>query len=136
MNTRDSFRTASKSFLSLNSHLFDDQPRRLAESEPIGKTFEREKDLHNAILAECRQRGWLALHGSMAHRSMRNLGEQDFTILLPHGKTLLLEAKSTKGKLRPEQLGIKMMAEKLGHAYVVVRTLEEFLNAADATTKI
>ena len=42
-----------------------------------------ESDLHDFILQDCAAQGWLALHGSMAHRTYRTPGEPDFIILLP-----------------------------------------------------
>ena len=66
----------------------------------------REASLHNFILEEVGRRGWLAFHGSMAHRTHRSVGEPDFQILTGWGGLLLLEVKSARGKLRPEQLAL------------------------------
>lgn len=88
---------------------------------------EHEADLHADILAECRRRGWLALHGSMAHRAMRNAGEFDFEILIDGGKTLHVEAKTRTGKLSVAQNALHAHARKLGHAVHVVRSLAEFV---------
>ena len=92
---------------------------------------ESERQLHEDILAECRRRGWIAFHGSMAHRSHRTVGEPDFLILLPNGRTLLLEAKSATGKLSAEQLAMQASATKLGHNYIVARSLDEFMKEAE-----
>ena len=98
------------------------------------KSEEREKDLHNQILAECKRRGWIALHGSMAHSTFRTEGEWDFTILgtryaMGHEapRTWFIEAKVKGGKLSPAQLAIHAWAHKLGHTVHVVRSFEEFL---------
>ena len=88
---------------------------------------ERESDLHEAIFDECRRRCWIALHGSMADRTCRTLGEPDFVILADGGRVLLVECKSRTGKLSPAQFALKYHAEKLGHTVHVVRSLEEFL---------
>jgi hypothetical protein len=64
---------------------------------------EEEAQLHQDILDECARRGWICDHGSMAHRTKRKRGEQDFTILVDGGRFLLVEAKSRRGKLSPEQ---------------------------------
>ena len=89
---------------------------------------EDESELHEQILAECRRRGWLAFHGSMAHRSMRTIGECDFTILANSGRVLFIECKAKKGKLSTEQLGVQIWAEKLGHTIHVVYSFEDFMS--------
>jgi hypothetical protein len=104
----------------------------------------READLHLQILDECRKRGWIALHGSMASPTRRNEGEPDFVIL---GGTvrvcasltgelyedmrsfvLFVEAKTRLGKLSPAQQAFHAHAKKLGHVVHVVRSFQEFLN--------
>ena len=116
----------------------------------------RERDLHEEIFDECRRRGWIALHGSMAERTHRTRGEPDFTILAspkdwrcpicnrvtpcrndyPEGccgegyepvpRVIFVECKTRTGKLSPAQDALKFHAEKLGHTIYVVRSLEEF----------
>lgn len=99
------------------------------ERQERRKGVEKESELHNDIAAYCRSRGWLAFHGSMAQRSHRSLGEPDFTIFADAGRVFVVEAKTRNGKLRPEQLGVKVMLETLGHGhrYAVVRSMEDFL---------
>ena len=87
----------------------------------------RESVLHAAISDYCKARGWLAFHGSMAHRALRAIGEPDYTIVADKGRVFFIEAKSKTGKLRPEQIGLAMMAEKLGHKIHCVRSMAEFL---------
>ena len=104
----------------LNPHLFSPwQDARTGVS--------READLHEKIFDECRQRGWIALHGSMAARTCRTLGEPDFVILADRGRVLFVECKTRTGKLSPAQAALKHHAGKLGHPVHVVRSLEEFL---------
>ena len=91
-----------------------------------------EAELHRDILSECRRRGWLAFHGSMAHRTSRTIGEPDFVILCDEGRVLLVEAKSKTGKIRPEQAALHVWAKTLGHKVWVVRSKNEFLEAAKA----
>jgi hypothetical protein len=93
----------------------------------VGAGPDRESDLHEEILAECRRRQWIAFHGSMAHKTFRTEGEPDFVILAHGGKMFLVEAKTTTGKLSPAQLGIHAWANKLGHEVHVVRSISEFL---------
>lgn len=90
-----------------------------------------ESKLHDAIIAECRHRGWICFHGSMAHRAMRTLGEPDFTILADRGRIFFIEAKTRTGKLSREQLGLQLWAENLGHKIHTVRSLADFLKAIE-----
>jgi hypothetical protein len=90
-----------------------------------------EADLHRQILEECRRRGWIALHGSMAHSTFRNPGEWDFDVKADGGRSFLIEAKTRTGKLSPDQRAIHAWAAKLGHQVHVVRSFEAFLAVID-----
>jgi hypothetical protein len=92
------------------------------------KGVKREADLHAQIFDECRRRGWIAFHGSMAERTHRTAGEPDFQILCDGGKLLLIECKTRTGKLSIEQQAIIAHAAKLGHTIHVVRSFSEFLD--------
>jgi hypothetical protein len=105
----------------LNPHLFSTRPATGTCGVP------RESDLHEEIFDECRRRSWIALHGSMAERTCRTLGEPDFVILADGGRVLFVECKSRTGKLSPAQAALQHHAAKLGHTVHVVRSLEEFL---------
>ena len=105
----------------LNPHLFSSPPSAGASG------VSREAELHEEIFDECRARGWIALHGSMAERTCRTLGEPDFTILADGGRVLFVECKTRTGKLSPAQAALKVHAEKLGHTVHVVRSRDEFL---------
>ena len=87
----------------------------------------RESELHDKIILYCRNRRWLCFHGSTAHRAMRTAGEPDFHIYGTEGRYWMIECKTKTGKLSPEQLAIKMMAEMNQNPYYVVRSYEEFL---------
>ena len=93
-----------------------------------------ESELHEQIRQECLRRGWMAFHGSMAHRAYRTPGEPDYVILCDGGKLLMVECKTRVGKLSTEQLGVAAWASKLGHKVHTVRSYEEFLNVANQTT--
>ena len=93
---------------------------------------EIEADLHEFIFAECRRRGWIALHGSMSERTHRTAGEPDFVILAADGRLVLVECKTRTGKLTPAQQALKVQAEMLGHIVHVVRTKAEALAALEA----
>lgn len=90
------------------------------------QTAERESDLHEQIRKECAARGWIGLHGSMAHRTHRSIGEADWTILASGGRVFFIECKTSKGKLSPAQLALHAWAERLGHKIFVARSLKEF----------
>ena len=108
----------------LNPHLFGGQGPEVRSRK---SEVSREADLHEAIFDECRRRGWIALHGSMAERTCRTRGEPDFVILADGCRVLFVECKSRIGKLSPAQAALKHHAEKLGHTVHVVRSLGEFL---------
>lgn len=110
----------------------------LNPSHDVGREIKRgiasERDLHSQILAECKRRGWIALHGSMAHVTHRLSGEPDFLILADNSTVLFVEVKSQSGKLTTEQLGFNQWAAKLGHAVYVVRSFEEFMKLVHGVT--
>lgn len=99
-----------------------------SQSKPA-EGVEKESQLHNDILEECRLRGWIALHGSVAHRTFRTAGEFDFTILASDGKVFLLECKTKTGKLSEQQFALHHWAKQLGHNPQVIRSLSEFYEA-------
>jgi len=116
----------------LNPHLFGGQRSEIRGQKGRGG-MAREASLHEEIFDECRRRGWIPLHGSMAARTHRTLGEPDFVILADGGRVLFIECKSRAGKLSPAQAALKFHAEKLGHAVHVVRSMEEFLAVVNRT---
>lgn len=94
---------------------------------------EREVDLHDAIIEDCKRRGWICDYSSMIHKTHRNVGEQDFTILASGGRVFLVECKRKGGKLTPEQLGRKVWAGELGHTVHVIRTVKEWMDLANGS---
>jgi hypothetical protein len=98
-----------------------------------GNAEDKERDLHEKIFAECRRRGWVVFHGSMAERTHRTAGEPDFIIAKPGG-TLYVEAKSRTGKLTPAQAAMRAHLDANGHVMHVVRSFEEFLSVANEQT--
>ena len=102
-------------------------PQLFALAPAPGGGVSREAELHEAIFDECRRRGWIALHGSMAERTCRTLGEPDFVILASGGRVLFVECKTKTGKLSPAQAALRFHAEHLGHTVHVVRSFAEFL---------
>ena len=114
------------------SKLFDSSwyAARLARENPqpsSGPGVDRESDLHAQIFDECRRRGWIALHGSMAERTHRTAGEPDYILITDRG-IYFIECKTRIGKLSIAQQAMIAHAAKLGHTIHVVRSFEEFLN--------
>lgn len=105
----------------------------IKSGEVMEPAVEKESDLHNDILDECRKRGWIALHGSMAHLTHRNEGEPDFIVLAENPDVYLIEAKSKTGKLSPAQQAFAAHAKKLGWTVEVVRSMEAFLDTITKT---
>lgn len=86
---------------------------------------EREEDLHDDILDLCKARGWIAIHARMDMAHTLAKGTADFIILADGGRTFCFECKSKAGKLRPEQSAWAAWADRLGHKFAVVRSIEE-----------
>lgn len=105
------------------SHMAKVGKRLQAASDSV----ESEAELQRDIATYCRQRGWIADRGSMAHRTFRQIGEPDFCIWADHGRVFSIECKARLGKLTTEQLARQMMMERLGHKVHVVRSMREFL---------
>lgn len=88
---------------------------------------DKESRLHEAIISHCRANGWIYLHGSMAHKTKRTLGEPDFVLLLPDGRVLFIECKGQKTKTSPAQLAMAAWMKKLSHQLHFIRSYAEFL---------
>lgn len=86
-----------------------------------------ERELHEQILAMCRSKGWPVVHSRMDVPSTSGVGTPDFVIALPIGRTVWVEAKTAKGKLRPEQAAWLAALRAKGHRAGVVRSIEEFV---------
>lgn len=94
--------------------------------KPSGEGCDRESQLHAYIIDDCKRLQWIALHGSMTHRTFRTPGEPDFIILRGLGRTMLVECKTLTGKLTKEQSEFRAWAEKLEHTVHVVRSVEDW----------
>jgi hypothetical protein len=90
-----------------------------------------EGGLHDEILAECRRRLWPAVHSRMDMATTQGKGTPDFCIAADGGRTFWIECKTAKGKLTPEQIGWRMMLQRNGHKYAVVRSMTEFFGAVE-----
>jgi hypothetical protein len=52
-------------------------------------------------------------------------GAPDLCILLPEGKCAWMETKTAKGRQSDTQKGFQARCERIGHLYVIVRSLQE-----------
>lgn len=105
------------------------------DATTAGPPVEDESLLHNQIICECKRRGWIYFHGSMAVATARTESEPDFQILAEGGRYFLIECKSKTGKLTSGQLGMKAWASKLSHTIHVIRSMEEFYEITKPETK-
>ena len=63
-------------------------------------------------------------------------GVADLCVLLPGGQTLWIECKTVHGRQSDEQMGFAARCGRLGHVYVVVRSIEEALDTLRAMDAI
>lgn len=61
-------------------------------------------------------------------------GVSDLILLAPNGITYLIELKDDKGKQSDHQKAFQQQAESLGHIYVVIRSLQEFIDLVSTLT--
>jgi hypothetical protein len=86
-----------------------------------------ESDLQDRIVAYCRSKGWFVVFSGMHRRTSVPIGTPDFIIYADKGRVFTIETKSAAGKQTPEQLGVQLMLQKLGHEYHLVRSFEKFV---------
>jgi len=82
------------------------------------KLPEKGRGLHQQILDYARSRVWIALHGSMAHRTHRTVGEPDFVILADRGRVVLIEVKRPGAKVSCDQAALHAWAKRLGQTVI------------------
>ena len=88
---------------------------------------EREiEDLHHPILQWCKDQGAAYIRARSDMMSTIQRGACDFTIF-HKGRVFLIECKSKTGKMRPEQIGWAMLAERNLFKVHVVRSMSEFM---------
>ena len=63
----------------------------------------------------------------MSERTTATPGTPDFLLYLPNGVHLMVECKTSRGKLSREQNGFHLHARMLGHYPQVVRSFNRFL---------
>lgn len=103
--------------------------RREDKSAPSKKMcfVEDESDLQDRIIAYCRSKMWFVVYSGMHRRTSTPIGTPDFVIYADGGRVFTIETKSKTGKQTPEQLGVQLMLEKLGHKYHLIKSFEAFI---------
>lgn len=84
------------------------------------------EQLHYPILQWCKDQGAAYIRARSDMMSTIQRGAPDFTIF-HNGRVFLIECKSKTGKLKPEQIGWAMLAERNLFKVHVVRSMSEFL---------
>lgn len=92
-----------------------------ADAVPAGEEWK----LHDYIGQQLRQMRWLFIHSRMDKRTTTDKGVPDFQIYPPQSKAFFIECKTKTGKLSPEQMAFKTVADLLGHPYHLVRSRRE-----------
>ena len=84
--------------------------------------------LHEQIMDYCNAQWprWKFIHSRTDQKSTVAVGSHDFTVFLPGGRVVCVEAKAKGGKLSNEQLAWAKELSMLGHGVHVVFSLEEF----------
>lgn len=86
-----------------------------------------EAKVRSEVLEYCRTQGWIVFNGTTVRATGRTIGEPDLTVVADLGSVYFVELKSRTGKLRPEQAAIGAWLSKLGHKWLVIRSLSEFI---------
>lgn len=90
--------------------------------------------LHQQIMDYC-DTAWprlLYIHARTDKRSTIGVGVSDFTIFLPGGRTLHLEAKAKNGKPTIDQLSWAAQLDRLNHVHRFCYSYGEFLQILKA----
>lgn len=120
---------------SLNPHLFGPKvaPAAIVDPEVRRKWELKDARLEEALAQECLSHlrrefegQYHVIRANPRRRSTIGPGVQDLTIFLPQG-VLLVELKSSTGRLDPEQRAHHELMQKLGWFVHVVRSYDHFV---------
>ncbi len=78
-----------------------------------------------------RRRLWPTIHSRMDAATTTAKGVPDFVIFADGGRVFAVECKTRKGKLTPEQIGWRVLLERNGHKFAVVRSFTEFQDVVE-----
>lgn len=116
---------ASDSFIAKNAS--DSGP-------PIVRSYaaaEDESELRERVRKDIAMRGWAVFCGTTAARTGRTVGECDLTLAASNGRVFFIELKTRTGKLSVSQQAVHAHLLKLGHKPLVIRSIEEFIEAVN-----
>lgn len=103
------------------------QPKKAPTITPqVGEVEPLEGPLHGKIRRWLDDRGWLYVHSRMDCRTTVEVGEVDFVIAAPGGRTLWLEVKARREKPKIKQQGRAMQLRTLGHSHAFVWNMQDF----------
>lgn len=102
------------------------------EPEPPENAATDEAELQEAIIADARARGAWCLFSRMDLPTTNPVGTPDLFLFFKYPKLVIIEAKTRTGKMRPAQIGVKMMLESLGWTVHIVRNFHQYEEARDA----
>ena len=113
------------------------QPKRQSHVElvTLSVPVDRESDLHRQVQDWLDAHGWVYIHSRMDRKSTTSEGSPDFVIGCPNGRTLWLELKSRRGKIRPEQRYWEVQLRRLGHIHSFIRCMNDFLQISESMAK-
>lgn len=90
-----------------------------------------ESNLQSKIMAWAKERGYPCFHDWSIKKN--ESGWPDIFLYLPGGRHVLIELKSKRGKLRPEQKQLRLKFVYLKHEYYKVKSWKHFLAIVNST---
>ena len=96
------------------------------DSAHVSKSALRERDLHDDIEADLKNRRWYYVHSRTDKATTQQAGVTDFIIAAPNGLTIWIECKIKGNKLSKEQSITRHVLLALGHIYATVYSFEEY----------
>ena len=100
--------------------------RQPAQAETVSTVTLEVAQLHIPIMSWCDHNRVPYIHSRTDKASTTAKGTPDFALFL-RGKAILVECKTRTGKLTPEQLAWKVVAELQGFTVHIVRDWDSFL---------
>jgi hypothetical protein len=97
---------------------------------PSNVSLDKESDIHDQIVAECRKRRWYFVHSRTDKRTTTAIGVPDF-VIAGFDKVWWIEVKRPNSKPTREQVAVGIALKSLNQNYSVVYSFEEFLNFVD-----